>query len=389
MTALPSSVSPAIESSGARFSSPESATPFSVLVVEDQAAMRAALVTELHQAGVTQVLEAENGRSALALFRSERPDLVLLDIRLPGEDGYWVARQLREAEPGEWTPIIFLSGLDNDLDVWRGIEAGGDDYLVKPVKPIVLVAKLRAMRRLLDMRRRLVTVSAELHLANQKLNEMVELDALTGLVNRRGLDRMLHAEISAARREGRPLTLMLCDLDHFKRFNDTYGHIQGDECLRQVGRLLREVCVRPRDIAARYGGEEFALVLPNTPRSGSMTFARALGQMLKFLKIRPAGSDEEILLTLSGGITTCIPDENTSAESMLMRADEALYAAKSQGRNRFFSFEMQMDTIEQRQGGFKPEVQHLQPSKVRRCHHLVRPRPINNFSLKSASPLPV
>lgn len=351
MTALPSSASAlsAIESSGARFSSPDSATPFSVLVVEDQAAMRAALVTELRQAGVTQVLEAENGRTALALFRSERPDLVLLDIRLPGEDGYWVARQLREAEPGEWTPIIFLSGLDNDLDVWRGIEAGGDDYLVKPVKPIVLVAKLRAMRRLLDMRRRLVTVSAELHLANQKLNEMVELDALTGLVNRRGLDRMLHAEIAAARRESRPLTLMLCDLDHFKHFNDNYGHVQGDECLKQVGRLLREVCVRPRDIAARYGGEEFALILPNTPRSGSMTFARALGQMLKFLKVRPPGTAEDIPLTLSGGITTCIPDEHTSAESMLMRADEALYAAKSQGRNRFFSFEMQMDTIEQRQ----------------------------------------
>lgn len=213
----------------------------------------------------------------------------------------------------------------------------------------MLVAKLRAMRRLLDMRRRLVTVSAELHLANQKLNEMVELDALTGLVNRRGLDRMLHAEIAAAQRESKPLTLMLCDLDHFKHFNDTYGHVQGDECLKQIGRLLREVCVRPRDIAARYGGEEFALILPNTPRSGAMTFARALGQMLKFLKIRPPGINEDLLLTLSGGITTCIPDANTSAESMLMRADAALYAAKSQGRNRFFSFEMQMDTIEQRQ----------------------------------------
>ena len=351
MTALPPTApaSAAIEATGARLSSPNSLAPFSVLVVEDQAVMRAALVTELKQAGVTQVLEAENGRAALALFRSERPDMVLLDIRLPGEDGYWVARQLREAEPGEWTPIIFLSGLDNDLDVWRGIEAGGDDYLVKPVKPIVLVAKLRAMRRLLDMRRRLVTVSAELHLANQKLNEMVELDALTGLVNRRGLDRMLHAEIAAAQRESKPLTLMLCDLDHFKHFNDTYGHVQGDECLKQIGRLLREVCVRPRDIAARYGGEEFALILPNTPRSGAMTFARALGQMLKFLKIRPPGINEDLLLTLSGGITSCIPDANTSAESMLMRADAALYAAKSQGRNRFFSFEMQMDTIEQRQ----------------------------------------
>ncbi|MEG0676061.1 MAG: diguanylate cyclase [Comamonas sp.] len=351
MTASPltASTNPAIEATGARFSSPDAPAPFSVLVVEDQPSMRSALVAELRSAGVSQVLEAENGRTALALFRSERPDLVLLDIRLPGEDGYWVARQLREAEPGEWTPIIFLSGLDNDLDVWRGIEAGGDDYLVKPVKPIVLVAKLRAMRRLLDMRRRLVTLSGELHLANQKLNEMVEMDSLTGLVNRRGMDRMLHAEIMAASREGKPLTLMLCDLDHFKRFNDTYGHLQGDECLKHVGRLLRDVCVRPRDVAARYGGEEFALILPNTPRSGSMTFARALGQMLKARKIRPPDAPEDFQLTLSGGITTCIPDANTSAEAMLMRADEALYAAKSQGRNRFFSFEMQMDTVEQRQ----------------------------------------
>jgi len=194
--------SPAIEPSGARFAKPtDESAPFCVLVVEDQASVRTSLVSELLHAGVTRVLEAADGPSALVLFREQRPDLVLLDIRLPGEDGYWVARQLREAEPGEWTPVIFLSGLDNDLDVWRGIEAGGDDYLVKPVKPIVLVAKLRAMRRLLDMRRRLVSLSAELHEANQKLNEMVELDQLTGLVNRRGFDRILHAEIASASRE--------------------------------------------------------------------------------------------------------------------------------------------------------------------------------------------
>jgi CheY-like chemotaxis protein len=142
--------------------------------------------------------------------------LVLLDIQLPGKDGYWLAQQMRIAEPGDWTPIIFLSGLDNELDVWRGIEAGGDDYLTKPVKPIVLVAKLRAMRRLLDMRRRLVSLSDELHLANQRLNAMVEVDALTGLINRRGFDQRLHSEILAARRDRQPLTLMLCDLDHFK-----------------------------------------------------------------------------------------------------------------------------------------------------------------------------
>ncbi|WP_284411177.1 diguanylate cyclase [Acidovorax sp. SUPP3334] len=325
--------------------------PFTVLVVEDQASLRAVLTAELRHAGVADVLEAASGDQALDLFQLHRPDLVLLDIRLSDHnDGYWVAQQMREAEPGGWTPIIFLSGLDSDLDVWRGIEAGGDDYLVKPVKPIVLVAKLRAMRRLLDMRRRLVSLSQELHIANQRLNEMVEVDALTGLVNRRGLDRILHNEIATARRDGEPLTLMLCDLDHFKRYNDSAGHLQGDACLKDISRLLRDVCTRPRDVAARYGGEEFALILPGTPRSGAMTFARALGKLLSVRALPHPDSPLGPVLTLSGGITTCIPDEGTSAEAMLMRADQALYAAKAQGRARFFSFEMQMDTVEQLRG---------------------------------------
>lgn len=341
---------PTTVASAALASDPPVTGPFKVLVVEDQDSMRAALVGQLRHAGVAYVLEAANGHNALELFRQHRPDLVLLDIKLPGNDGYWVAQQMRSAEPGDWTPIIFLSGLDSDLNVWRGIEAGGDDYLVKPVKPIVLVAKLRAMRRLLDMRRRLVAMTQELHIANQRLNAMVEVDALTGLVNRRGFDRLLHREILAARRDGTPLTLMLCDLDHFKRYNDSLGHVQGDHCLSNIGQLLRDVCVRPRDVATRYGGEEFALILPNTPRSGAMTFARALCKMLDVRAIAHPDSPLSSLLTVSGGITTCIPDGNTSAESLIMRADEALYAAKTHGRNRFFSFEMQMDTIEQRTG---------------------------------------
>ncbi|MFC7206162.1 diguanylate cyclase domain-containing protein [Comamonas endophytica] len=342
-----------MEPNAARFTSPHADAapgnaPFSVLVVEDQPSMRASLVQELKHAGVSEIMEAADGQVALQLFKLRRPDLVLLDIRLPGLDGYGVAHQMRESEAGDWTPIIFLSGLDTDLDLWRGIESGGDDYLVKPVKPIVLVAKLRAMRRLLDMRRRLVSMSAELHLANQRLNEMVEMDALTGLVNRRGFDRILHAEILLARRDNKPLTLMLCDLDHFKRYNDSCGHVKGDECLRAVGKLLRDVCMRPRDVASRYGGEEFAMILPNTPRSGAMTFARALGKMLRVRALPHPDSPLGSVLTLSGGITTCVPDDSTNAESMVMRADQALYAAKAQGRDRFFSFEMQMDTIEQR-----------------------------------------
>ena len=318
-----------------------------VLLVDDQNSVRQVIAYELKRSGAAEVYQAEDADSAVALFQQHRPDLVLLDIRLPGKDGYWVARRIRESENGDWTPIIFLSGLDNDLDVWQGIESGGDDYLVKPVKPIVLMAKLRAMQRLLDMRRRLVSLSAELHQANQRLNHMVEIDPLTGLVNRRGFARILHTEIDAARREQQPLTLMLCDLDFFKTYNDTLGHLQGDECLREVGKLLRDVCVRPRDVAFRYGGEEFALVLPHTPRSGAMTFARALGSVLRKRAIAHPASKVACYLTLSGGITTCIPDAGTDEESLIMRADQALYAAKAQGRDRFFSFEMHMDTIEQ------------------------------------------
>lgn len=323
---------------------------FCVLLVEDQTAVRLKLTRDLHSMGVSQVLQASNAQQALDLFQQHRPDLVLLDIHMPGgHDGYWAAQRMREAEPGGWTPIIFLSGLSKDLDVWRGIESGGDDYLIKPITPIVLAAKLRAMRRLQAMRKQLVTLSEELHKANDQLSALVEVDSLTGLINRRGLDRILHAEILAARREAQPLTLMLCDLDHFKRYNDQLGHMQGDHCLQQIGRVLRSVCQRPRDTAARYGGEEFALILPCTPRSGAMTFARALGKLLQEQAPPHPDSPTASHVTLSGGITTCVPDAHTSAEGMLRRADEALYAAKSQGRNRFFSFEMQMDTLEQRQ----------------------------------------
>ena len=325
-------------------------SPFSVLVVDDQESIRTALSLELRQVGVHTIWTAGSAAEALELFHSKRPDLVLLDIRMPGHDGYWTAQKIRDAEPGNWTPIIFLTGMDRDEDLWRGIEAGGDDYLIKPVTPTVLAAKLRAMQRLLSMQRRLIAVTEELNQANQKLNELVERDSLTGLVNRRGLDRILFTEIRQARRDKRPLTLMLCDIDHFKRYNDRLGHLEGDEALQKIASMLRSVCKRPLDTAARYGGEEFALILPDTPKSGAMTFARACAQMLRSLQLPHPDSPTSPLLTISGGITTCIPDETTSPEGMMMRADEALYAAKAQGRNRFFSFEFQMDTVEQLQG---------------------------------------
>lgn len=325
---------------------PAGHSSLTVLVVDDQDSVRVAFAGELDRQG-HQVLEANDAKWGLELFRRHQPDLVLLDVTMPGHDGYWLARRIREIEPAGWTPIIFMSGRDQDLDLWRGIAAGGDDYLVKPISPIVLAAKMRAMQRLRTMRTRLVEMSEELRLANAQLLQLSEVDVLTGLVNRRGFNRALHERLAEARRQGEPLTLVMCDVDHFKSYNDALGHVRGDACLREIGTVLREACRRPGDIAVRYGGEEFVMILPGTPRSGAMTFARGLLRLLSSRAIPHPRSAVAAHVTVSGGLTTCVPDATTSAEDLVQRADEALYAAKAQGRNRFFSFEMQLDTIDQ------------------------------------------
>ena len=315
--------------------------PLTVLVVDDHNTTRLAIASELDRAG-HRVLEADSAEWALELFRRHRPDLVLLDVEMPVHDGYWTARAMRDAEPGGWTPIIFLTALNRDEYVWQGIEAGGDDYLVKPISSLVLHAKLHAMQRILNMRRRLVELSDELREANAQLTHLSQSDPLTGLLNRRALDGQLQTAIAHSRREQQPLTVMLCDIDFFKRYNDRLGHLKGDDCLRKVARLLGQTCQRPLDRAARYGGEEFALVLPDTPRSGAQTFARALTRMMDTAALPHPASEVAGHVTLSGGITTCVADEGTTAETLLLRADEALYAAKMQGRNRFFSYEMKL-----------------------------------------------
>ena len=321
-------------------------SPLTILVVDDQSSVRVALAAQLDTLG-HRVLEAADAEWGLEQFQRHKPDLVLLDVVMPGHDGYWLARKMREVEVGQWTPIIFLSAKDQEQDLWRGIESGGDDYLVKPISSVVLEAKLRAMRRLQTMQQRLIDLSAELRAANERLQHLSELDELTGLINRRGFDRMLHAEITSAYREQQPLTLVFCDLDAFKLYNDTLGHVQGDHCLKRIGSLLRDACHRPRDQATRYGGEEFALILPNTPKSGAMTFTRAVRRMLSMLALPHPASPVGPFITMTGGITTCVPTPETTVESMVIRADQALYAAKAQGRDRFFSFEMQLDTVEQ------------------------------------------
>ncbi|MDP3520344.1 MAG: diguanylate cyclase [Hydrogenophaga sp.] len=316
-----------------------------VLVVDDQRSTRLALTMVLKQAGYT-VLEADSATSALEVFQRERPDVVMLDIEMPQHDGYWAASRIRENEVGNWTPIVFVSGMSMELNLWRGVEAGGDDYLVKPVPPVVLLAKMRSIQRQIEMRRQWLFALQELRHANATLSHLSETDGLTGLLNRRGLDRHIEAAIHQAHQRRKPLTLLLCDVDHFKLYNDTLGHQAGDDCLSAIGDVFRSSCQREGQHAGRYGGEEFALVLSDTPKSGAMTFARALMNLLAAQRLPHPKSSTGDWVTISGGITTCIPDEHTSAQGLIQRADEALYVAKGRGRNRFFSYEMRLDTLQ-------------------------------------------
>lgn len=320
---------------------------YRVLVIDDQSTHRKLTRMSLEARG-HRVTECSVPEQAAAVFKVLKPDLVLLDVEMPGHNGYWVAQQLRAAETGGWTPIIFLSSRYEDEDVWQGIQAGGDDYLAKPLSPQLLTAKLHAVHRLLQMRSKLLERSEQLREANERLQHIASRDSLTGLANRGALDQGLHKLITQCRHQAVPLTVMLIDVDHFKAYNDSLGHVAGDAALRRVAQLLSEACLKPGDMAARYGGEEFALLLPGTPRSGAMTLARGLLRSMAQAAL-PHPKSGLGHVSFSGGITTLVPGEDTRGEALLLRADEALYAAKGRGRNCFFSFEMQMDTDEQRE----------------------------------------
>jgi diguanylate cyclase (GGDEF)-like protein len=304
-----------------------------VLIVDDSATLRAAMAAAAKTMKLEPIL-AENGESALALYLSERPDLVLLDVNMPGIDGYETARRIRAALPEEWVPIIFLSANEYDQNLERAIECGGDDYLVKPVSTVVLSAKIRALQRQAQMRRKLLELSAELAAANRRLETLSHQDGLTGIANRRAFDFLIARQFAEAMRRREPLSVVLCDVDDFKAYNDHYGHLAGDECLRQLAAALQRSCKRGTDVAARYGGEEFALVLPDTPQEGALRVFETVQRELAALAIRHEHSPTAAVVTLSAGIATYSAGRDRTPQDLIARADEALYRAKQLGRNR-------------------------------------------------------
>ncbi|MCE9657481.1 MAG: diguanylate cyclase [Burkholderiales bacterium] len=306
--------------------------PSSILLVDDNPGMIQVMGRML--SGLGELRFATSGATALQQLRAAAPDLVLLDAEMPGMSGYDVCEAMK-AEPAlADIPVIFVTAhSDTDFEL-KGLEAGAVDFIAKPVSEALLLARVRTQLRIK-------------HLTDE-LRNIASIDGLTGVVNRRGFEESLQREWLAAMRDGTPMSLLLIDVDHFKLYNDRYGHPAGDACLRSVAQAMRDKLQRPGDLVARYGGEEFVVLLSRTPRAGAEHVAHRMLDAVEALGISHESSPTSGHLTVSIGIgcydtdSACwieqsgesrlVSTPQHGASDLVRSADLALYAAKGGGR---------------------------------------------------------
>lgn len=267
-----------------------------------------------------RLLFATNGSEGLDITMRERPDLILLDVLMPGMDGYETCARLKADRLLRDIPVIFVTALDEVSEETRGLEVGAVDYLTKPISAPIVKARVRT--------------HLELKRHQDALRQLACLDGLTGIGNRRHFDELLEQEWRRAARTGQPLALILADIDDFKAYNDHYGHLAGDECLRLVASTLATAIKRSMDLLARYGGEEFACLLPETDSTGAVVVARHLVKAVAELRIPHAYSGAAACVTISAGVASIVPSQEGSAYALVQATDTCLYRAKKEGRNR-------------------------------------------------------
>jgi diguanylate cyclase (GGDEF)-like protein len=299
------------------------------LVVDDSAVYRKLIGDHLRSwdFGVTL---AETGEAAWQILEQpDAPKLVLLDWVLPDLDGIELCQRIRAAgASGPYVYVILLTSKEGRQNMLEAMQAGADDYLVKPFDELELKARLLVGKRILDLQDELVA-------ARESMRHAATHDSLTGLMNRGEILAMLQRELERARREHQHIGVVLGDIDHFKNVNDTLGHLFGDEALREIGRRLR-VQLRVYDGVGRYGGEEFLMVLPTCDLPGAIARADEMRQVIASAPVLSSGVERSI--TMSMGVTVSDPEGKTPVEVLLSQADAGLYLAKEKGRNRIEPF---------------------------------------------------
>ncbi|OCP72574.1 GGDEF domain-containing response regulator [Vibrio parahaemolyticus] len=308
-------------------------TSMRILLVDDVQLDRMQLAIRLKQLGHI-VKAVGSGIEALNTYESFDPELVLLDISMPEMNGFEVSLHVRETFP-DWIPIIFLSSHEEPEMIAKAIDAGGDDYLIKPVDKLVLNSKLIAMQRIAHMRRELKQATAQLEQVNQLLTQQANEDGLTKLFNRRYIDQKLDSMVAWHGRHHMPMAMILLDVDFFKPFNDNYGHIEGDCCLQAIANQLKATFCRSGEYVGRYGGEEFVVLLSSTDAQTAEREAERIQEAMYFLDYQHEFSSVANRVTVSQGVFVFQPTGKENQADLYATADRALYTSKSLGRNTY------------------------------------------------------
>jgi two-component system, cell cycle response regulator len=294
-----------------------------ILIAEDDVVSRRVLAANLEKWG-HEVVVAADGAEAWEIFQREDVGLAILDWMMPEMDGLEVCRRIRATEGREYVYIIFLTAKEGKSDIVTGLDSGADDYVIKPFHKDELQSRVKVGKRMVELERSLQS-------ANRKLKILSITDSLTEFYNHGAILSRFAEEMERRKRECRPVSMIMADLDHFKRVNDTYGHQAGDKVLLEVARRIKSAC-RQYDNLGRYGGEEFLIILPGTDEREAQVVAERLHE-----SVRSEPFDigtEKINVTISQGLGTVPWDLEIGEDEVIRAADAALYRAKEEGRDR-------------------------------------------------------
>jgi diguanylate cyclase (GGDEF)-like protein len=296
-----------------------------VLIIDDTKSVRQHILATLHSTDLFgEYFEATNGLEGFKILLNEKIDVVLCDVEMPGMDGFKFLSMVNSRKELQDIPIILLTSHEEMGTKVRGLEQGASDYLTKPFSPEELLARVKVQLKIKSLQDNLKG-------KNLLLQELAQTDPLTELYNRRHMMTVLAAEFDRSRRVASPFALLMVDLDHFKKVNDTYGHLQGDKVLQSTSWEIKDV-LRQYDSAARFGGEEFALLLPEATLDGAVVVAERLRESISNIEF--TGEFEKLKITVSIGVAAIPHDKIDTIEDLIRLADKALYTAKDNGRNR-------------------------------------------------------